>query len=212
MPLLRSADPDESRRRRSKVVVILAAACGFLMATDLAFASNWTVGLNGGSSAEAQSGTVSNLTIAAVATPSPTNLLYPGSNGDVVLTITNPNNYPVTVSAIQFPSNLTGAAGYSNSNLSLASAVALCDAATSGVTWTYSTVTAGASRTLATPIVVGASGNANNPLTVTLTNWATMASTSPAACEGVYFSMPSLNGVSASAGGATVTTTPATDS
>lgn len=198
--------------RRQKVVVMLAAACGFLMATDIAFASSWTVGLNSGSSGEAASGSVSNLTITAVASPGPTNLLYPGTAGDVVLTITNPNNYPVTITALQYPSNITGAAGYSSSSLSAASAEALCNAALSGVTWTDSTATVGASQTLSTPLVVGASGNANNPLTVTLTDYATMASTSPAACESSYFSMPSLDSVTASAGGSPVTTSPTTDS
>ncbi|HWE54253.1 MAG TPA: hypothetical protein VG435_02005 [Acidimicrobiales bacterium] len=208
----RSTDPESRRDRRNKAVVVLAAACGFLMATDIAFASNWTIGLNSGSSGEAQSGNVANLTIAAVASPSPTNLLYPGNSGDVVLTISNPNNYPVTVSALQFPSNLTGAAGYSSSSLSALSAEVLCNAALSGVTWTYSTVTSGASHTLATPLVIGASGDSNNPLTVTLTNYAAMSSSSPAACENSFFSMPSLASVTASAGGSTVTTSPTVDS
>lgn len=50
------------------------------------------------------------------------------------------------------------------------------------------------------------------PLVVTLTNDATMASTAPAACENTYFSLPSFTGISATGGSATATTSPATDS
>ena len=64
---------------------------------------------------------------------------------------------------------------------------------------------------LTTALVVGASGNPNNPLTVTLTSDASMATTAPAACENTFFSMPALTGVTASAGSGTVTTSPATD-
>ena len=194
---------------RPRALVGLAVACGFLFAAGTASASQWTIGISGTSGGEAVSGTLNNLTIAAVATPSPTDVLYPGSNGDVVLTITNPNNYPVTVTALQFPSNVTGAAGYTNSNLSTPNAA--CTSALSGVTWVYSTVTAGASHTLTTALVVGANGNSNNPLTVTLTNFATMSSNSPIGCANTYFSMPALYGVTASAGGSPVTTSPATD-
>lgn len=203
---------DKSRRRRAKAIVALAAAAGFLMATDVALASNWTVGLANGSSGEGQSGTVSNLTITASTAASPTNLLFPGNQGDVVVTINNPNNYPVQLTALQLPSNATGAAGYSNSNLQATYLEASCTGVTSGVTWTDSTVTPGASQTLSTPLVVGASGSANDPLVVTLTNYATMASTSPSACEGSWFSMPSLSGVTASVSNATPTTSPAVDS
>ena len=58
---------------------------------------------------------------------------------------------------------------------------------------------------------MGASGAANNPLVVTLTNDANMATTSPAACANTFFSMPSLTGVTATGGAATSTTSPATD-
>jgi hypothetical protein len=103
------------RSRRSKIV---AAILGALLAGACAYATaNWTVGLNSGSSGLAQSGTVSNLTVSAVASPSPGNLLYPGGTGDVVLTIANPNPFPVTVSAVDLPSNTTYATGYTTSGL-----------------------------------------------------------------------------------------------
>jgi hypothetical protein len=62
--------------RRMKVV---SAVCGVVLTGAGAYAAtNWVVGLNGGSSGEGQSATISNLTIAAVASPSASNLLYPG--------------------------------------------------------------------------------------------------------------------------------------
>jgi hypothetical protein len=199
------------RTWRSRAIVALAAACGFLVATDVAFASNWTVGLSGGSSGEAASGAISNLTVTAATSATLTNVLYPGGNGDVVVTITNPNDYPVTITALQFPVNTSTATGYTSPTMTVGNLNAGCTALTSGVTWSYSTGVAGSSHTLTTAIVVGASGNANNPLTVTLTDFASMSSASPSTCASTYFSMPSLAGVTATAGGTPVTTTPTSD-
>src|SRR4051812_18903497 len=79
----------------------MSATVGVVMAGATAYAAtNWFVGLNGGSTAEGQSASITNLTISAVATPVATNLLYPGANGDVVLKISNPNAFPVTVTAL----------------------------------------------------------------------------------------------------------------
>lgn len=212
MIFAKTSDPDERTRRRSRIVLFIGIAAGILLATDLSFAaSTWTIGVNPNSSGEAASGTVSNLTISAVASPSPANLLYPGSQGDVVLTISNPNPYPVTVTALQFPTNVLGANGYSNSDLDTASLSLTCTAATSGVTWTYSTSVPNSSHSLTTPIVVAASGATGNPLTVTLDDYASMATTSPATCENTFFQMPSLGGVTATAGGSPVTASPAAD-
>ena len=58
----------------------------------------------------------------------------------------------------------------------------------------------------------GASGQANNPLAVTLTNDASMTAASPAACANTYFSMPSITGITATGGAGTATISPATDS
>ncbi|MGD0084846.1 MAG: hypothetical protein ABSD78_16870 [Acidimicrobiales bacterium] len=189
----------------------MAAIIGALLAGSTAYAaSNWVVGLNAGSSGESQSATVNNLTIAAVAAPAATNLLYPGGNGDVVLTISNPNPYPVTLTAVNLPTNLTYAAGYTTN--ALTTAIAGCAVATpSGVIWNYSTGVSGSSHTLTTALTVAASGQANNPLTVTLTNDASMTNAAPAACENAFFSMPAMTGITATGGAAVVTTSPATD-
>ncbi len=195
--------------RRMKIV---SAVCGILLAGVGAYAAtNWVVGLNAGSSGEGQSAAISNLTISAVASPSASNLMYPGGTGDVVVTISNPNPYPVTITAVQLPTNATDATGYTSSALTTTQTGCLA-ATPSQVTWNFSSATSGSSHTLTTPLTVGASGQANNPLAVTLTNDASMGSTTPAACASTYFSMPSFTGVTATGGAATSTTTPATDS
>lgn len=189
---------------------VVAAAIGIAIAGVSAFAvSNWVVGLNSGSSGEAQSGNVSNLTITATATPPANNLLYPGGTGDVVISISNPNPFPVTISAFNLPTNTTYANGFTTSTLGTAQSG--CAASTpSDVIWNYSTATSGTSHNLTTNLVVASNGSANNPLVVTLTNDAMMTSAAPSACENTYFSMPSFTGLTAAAGG-TATTSPTTD-
>jgi hypothetical protein len=190
---------------------VLSAVAGIVLAGAGAYAAtNWVVGLNAGSSGQSQSATISNLSITAVSSPSPSNLLYPGGTGDVVVTISNPNPYPVTITAVQLPTNVTYATGYTTSALTTTQTGCLA-ATPSAVTWNYATGTSGSSHTLTTPLTVGASGQANNPLVVTLTNDASMGSTSPSACANTFFSLPALTGVTATGGAATSTTTPATD-
>jgi len=167
--------------------------------------TNWVIGLNSGSSGEGQAASVTNLTISAVSSPSATNLLFPGANGDVVLTITNPNVFPVTVTGVDLPTNTTYATGYSAAGLT--GAISGCSAANSDVFWNYSTATNGSVHTLASPLTIGAASS----LTVTLTNDASMTTAAPAACEAAYFSMPSLTGVVATGGSATATTSPTAD-
>ena len=175
---------------------ILGAA---VAATGVYAATNWIVGLAGGSSGQAASGSVTNLSIAAVAAPSASNLLYPGGTGDVVLTISNPNPFPVTVTAVNLPTSTTYATGYTTSALTTTQVGCLA-ASPSYVSWNYATAVSGSSHTLTSPVTVGPSGNPNNPLTLTLTNDASMTSAAPAACEGTFFSLPALTGVSASGG------------
>jgi hypothetical protein len=82
--------------RRSK---ILAGVVGAMMTAGIAAAaSNWAVGLTAGSTASAQAASITNLTITQV-TPvaTLTNQLYPAGSGDVMLTISNPNPFPVTI-------------------------------------------------------------------------------------------------------------------
>jgi hypothetical protein len=191
-----------SKRAARGIGITLAV---LLAGTSAYAATNWLVALSAGSSGEAQSASITNLTIVAVASPAATNQLYPGGNGDVVVTIGNTNPYPVTITAVQLPTNATFATGYSASNLT--GVVAGCTSVTSDVAWNFSTGTSGSSHTLTTPLVVGA----NASLVTTFTNDASMTATTPLACAGIYFSMPSLTGISASGGAATATTSPTTD-
>ena len=208
---MRQNEIAESEQRSSRKRRLLAALIGAALVSGVAYGTtNWLVGINGGSSGEAQSGSVSNLSITAVASPAAGNLLYPGANGDVVVSISNPNPFPVTITAVQLPTNTTYATGYTTSSLTTTQTGCLA-ATPSGVTWSFATGSSGSSHTLTTPLVVAASGASDNPLVATLTNDASMAVSAPAACESTYFSMPSFTGVTASAGG-TATTSPATDS
>ena len=85
---------------------LVSAVCGCVLVAAGAYAAtNWVVGLNAGSSGQGQSATIANLSITAVASPAPANLLYPGGTGDVVVTIANTNPYPVTITAVQLPAN-----------------------------------------------------------------------------------------------------------
>lgn len=196
--------------KTNRRIKIVSAVTGALLAGGAAWAAtNWTVGLAAGSSGQGQSATIQNLTITAVSTPGVTNLLYPGGSGDVVLTISNPNPYPVTLTAVNLPANTVYATGYTNSGLTTANAS--CTAVSSLVSWNFSTSTSGTSHTLTTALTVAASGAANNPLIVTLTNDAAMALTTPAACANTFFSLPSLTAVTATGGAATITTSPVTD-
>lgn len=198
------------RARGSTMTRVAAALTGATLVAAGSYAvTNWVVGLNSGSSGEGQSAAVSNLTVTAVATPSATNLLYPGGTGDVVLTIANPNAFPVTVTGVSLPTNTTYAAGYTTSALSTAQTG--CSSSTSLVSWNYATGTSGSAHTFTTAVTVSATGQANNPLTVVLTNDASMALTAPAACESTFFSMPSLTAIAATGGAATPTSSPTTD-
>ena len=195
-----------SGRSLSLGTKVLSGALGVVVAGGAAYAAtNWVVGLNSGSSGQGQSAAITNLTVTAVASPAAGNLLYPGATGDVVLKIQNPNAFPVTITAVQLPANTTYAAGYSDSGLSAAQTG--CGNTASLVSWSFATASSGSSHTLTSPLTVGGNGN----LTVTMTNDASMASTTPLACANTYFSMPSLTGVTATGGAATVTTSPATD-
>src|SRR6187551_2573251 len=103
-------------RSASLASKVASATFGVVLAGGAAFAAtNWVVGLNGSASAQGQSATISNITITSVASPAATNLLYPGGTGDAVVTISNPNPFPVTITAVQLPTNTTYATGYTSS-------------------------------------------------------------------------------------------------
>ena len=122
-------------------------------------------------------------------------------------TINNPNMFPVTITAIELPSDTAFADGYTSADL--ASEQPGCTSSTpSDVTWAYSTSTSGTSHTLTQPLIVAADAT----LTVTFTDDVAMSTSAPTDCAGTYFLMPSLAGVVATAGGSSPTSSPATDS
>ena len=174
-------------------------------------ATNWVVGLASNSSGEAQSATLGKLTITAVSSPAPGDLLDPGDSGDVVISIANANPYPVTITAVQLPTSTTYATGYTSSALTTTQTGCL-STTPSDVTWNFSTATSGSSHTLTTTVDRGGQRQGDNPLVVTLSDDAFMSSSAPLACANTFFSMPSLTGITATGGGTgTATTSPATD-
>src|ERR1700734_2442707 len=84
-------------RRFSWLAKGVSITLGMVLAGVAAYAAtNWVVGLSSNSSGEAHSAIISNVTMRAVASPAAGSLLSPGGTGDVVLTISNANPYPVT--------------------------------------------------------------------------------------------------------------------
>jgi len=176
-----NSDSDKKAKRWSRRSKLAAAVVGALLAGGGAYAAtNWTVGIAGGSSGEAKSATVSNLTVAAVATPAAGNLLYPGGNGDVVLTISNPNPFPVTVTGVNLPTSSVFAPGSRQVACRAHSWVArLHERRHLELLQRHER----SAHALTTPVTVAAFRPTGNPLTVTLTNDASMTAASPAACE-----------------------------
>jgi hypothetical protein len=199
-------------RRFSWLTKGVSIVLGVVVAGVAAYAAtNWVVGLASNSSGEAQSATLGKLTITATSSLAPGDLLDPGDSGDVVVSIANANPYPVTITAVQLPTNTTFATGFTSTALTTTQSGCL-STTPSDVTWNFSTATSGSSHTLTTPLTVAASGKANNPLVVTLGDDAFMSASAPLACANTFFSMPSLTGITATGGGTgTATTSPATD-
>src|SRR5579859_2423571 len=139
-----SAPSDEARptrgsRRwtwptRTTLSSMIIAACltGGLSYT----ATSWTLQPPAATHGRTPSAPVTNLNLSAVAapTPFPASLLYPGASGAITATISNPNPFKVTITALKLPSNTSYAAGYTDATLT--NAQDGCSVATpSGVTW-----------------------------------------------------------------------------
>ena len=148
---------------------------------------------------------VSPITVTAFSSPSATSLLYPGGTGDAVVLIGNQNPFAVTLSAFGLPSQATFADGYADSRLQTPKTG--CDPSNSEVGWTGSTAASGSMHLLVVPITVGPKSN----LAVTLTGEATMTESSPPACQGTYFLMPSFTGVRAQQAASGAVPGPTTD-
>jgi hypothetical protein len=140
---------------------------GAMLAAGVAFAA-WTA--TGSGSGYAKATTAQALTTVDVSATTPATL-YPGATGNVKLSISNPNPYPVTVSSVSGNGAITSDKG------------AACNAST-GVTYSNQT-----GLSLAVP----AAGSA----TFTLTGAVAMSNASDDSCQGAVFTIPvSLSGAS----------------
>lgn len=187
-----------SRTRKAAAAAIVLA---FIGATAYGV-DTWLVGLNSGSSGQSKIGAVGNVTITAVATPTASNLLYPHGAGDVVAKITNPNNFPITITKVKLPKSTAFAVGYTTSSLTTPTSGCGASATGSDVSWHYSSTATGSIHTLHTPVTVAASGQSGDPLTVVFTDDAYMGTTASTTCQNSYVKMPSLTGITATGGGA----------
>jgi hypothetical protein len=124
---------------------------------------------SGTGSGYAKSTSAQNLTTSVVV---PSATLYPGANGDVAVTINNPNPYPVQVTAI---SNGTGAI--------------------TGTGGTGTCTTTGVTFTNQTGLTIAVA--ANSSTTSTLTGAAHMSNASDDGCQSATFTIPvALTGAS----------------
>jgi len=153
--------------KMTKKLTVGTLFAGAMLAGSIAFAA-WTA--TGAGSGYAKATNAQALTTVDVSA-STTATLYPGATGDVLLRISNPNPYPVTVT------DVTGSGAIDSDT------TAACDAST-GVTFTNQT---------GLSLNVPASGAA----TFTLSGSVAMANSSHTSCQGAVFTIPvSLSGAS----------------
>ena len=152
------------KRRVSKKLAV-ATTVAALAVVGLVYAA-WTT--NGSGSGYAKAGTAQALsTIDVSAGISAT--LYPGGTGDVVIKISNPNPYPVTVTAVSANGSVTPDGAHSGCS-------------PSGVTFTNQT-----GLSISVPAKVGAT---NGETQTSLTGAAAMSNASVDACQGAVFTIP----------------------
>ena len=148
--------------KRRRAVALLASAVA-LSAAGLVFAA-WLA--SGGGSGYAQAGTAQALSTVSVSAATG-DALYPGGTGDVVIKISNPNPYPVSITSV----SLDGAA----SAITADAGHAACT--TTGVSFTDQT-----GLSIAVP--------ANGDATATLTDAVAMSNASLNGCQGATFTIP----------------------
>src|ERR671928_379821 len=152
---------------KKRKLVILAAAVAAVVAAGIGIAA-WTI--SGSGNGYAKAGSASSLTLAD-ATAFTTATLYPGATGDLKLRVTNPNSFPVRITAVSGNGTITSDKG------------AACDAST-GVTFANQSGLA---------LDLAASATA----TLTVANAVSMSNSSDNSCQGAIFTVPvSLTAVS----------------
>lgn len=146
---------------RRQVVV-----CGGVVAVALAGTAIAAWSTSGSGNAAAKAATASALTLAD-ASASTTGDLYPGGSGALKLKISNPNGFPVRITAVQL-----------TSGGSITSSSSTCNTAGHGVTLTNQT-----------GLAVDLAANAVAQV-VTLAAAVQMSSASANSCQGVTFTIP----------------------
>ena len=146
---------------KHRTLVLLIAALLVSLGAGAALAYFTSTG-----SAHASASTATLLTVTASA-GTPTTPLLPGGTGDVALTVTNPNNFPVRLVSIAGNGAITVDGGHPGCT-------------TTGVTFTAPT---------GSPLPVTILAHSTNQL-VDLPGAAAMTTASSAGCQGATFSIP----------------------
>ncbi|HLY34455.1 MAG TPA: hypothetical protein VKQ07_07980 [Jatrophihabitantaceae bacterium] len=146
----------------------------------------------GGAAAGAR---IADLVITGAPAPSSAQRLYPGTRGDVALSVRNPNPFPVTLRAVRLPAATVYADGFADATLREPKPD--CAATTpSRVAWVDKDSPASA-HTFSRTVVVGAKAT----VLLIVRDAVSMETTAPTACAGAFFKMPSFAGVDAAVGG-----------
>jgi len=147
-----------SRRRIALLSTVALIACGVAGGAYAYFVDT------GSGQASASTGSLQPVTVAALAGATPASSLLPGGTGDVVLRVSNPNAYAVTLTSVTGNGTITADAGHPSCT-------------TTGVTFTGQT---GMSTTIA----------ASSTMLVPLPGAASMSAASSNGCQGATFSIP----------------------
>jgi hypothetical protein len=161
----------KQRYKVAKRLVILPLMAAVAMVTVLGGGAAYAYFLSAGSgSGSASTGAMKAVTVAAV-TGTPTTPLVPGGNGDVILKVTNPNNFSVSLTTVVFKA--AGTITFDNAHL-------------------------GCTTTDTTPVVTLSVPANDLPQTIPaaqsatfdLVNAVTMAGTATSNCQGATISIP----------------------
>jgi hypothetical protein len=153
------------KRRVSKRLAVLTTVAA-LAVVGLVYAA-WTT--NGSGSGYAKAGTAQALSTVDVSASTSATLYPGGPAGDVLIRISNPNTYPVTVTAVSGNGSITPDGGHSGCS-------------PSGVSFTNQT-----GLSISVPAKVGAT---NGETQTTLSGAASMSNASVDACQGAVFTIP----------------------
>ena len=164
-----ASSAQRSRPWRATPVVVVATALSVLLGAGVAFAA-WTATGTGAAGAKATA--FQALTVSAGTT---TAQLYPGGSGDAVVSVTNPNPFPVKITQV---AQDISAGKFVSSDQGTNCTDAAASTHPTGVTLTSAT---------GAPLATIA---ANSTSSFTLTGKVTMANTSDTLCQGATFSIP----------------------